>query len=229
MAIADPGLRRASWRALGLFLAALWMLLFLPAWSLAYWQAWIYWLLVGASCAAMTADLLERDADLVRRRIAVGATAETEPVQKRIMALMSVLFIVLLAGPAFAYGQSGATAPAWAVLLADALVVLGFLIIYLTFRANAFAAATIGTFSDQRVANGGPYRLVRHPMYAGALLMSGATPLALGSPWLTILVVPAAGLLAWRLIDEERYLLRHLPGYDDYCRATRFRLVPGIW
>jgi protein-S-isoprenylcysteine O-methyltransferase Ste14 len=119
--------------------------------------------------------------------------------------------------------------PSWLVLTGDALVVLSFYGFFLTFRENAFAAATVRVESGQRVISSGPYAVTRHPMYAAALLLFVGTPLALGSWWG---LVPAAVLVAtlvWRLLDEESYLARNLPGYTDYQRQVRTHLVPGIW
>jgi protein-S-isoprenylcysteine O-methyltransferase Ste14 len=114
-------------------------------------------------------------------------------------------------------------------ILGDALLLLGWSGIFWVFRTNSYAAATIQVASDQRVISTGPYSVVRHPMYAAALLMFLGIPISLGSwPGLFVLlaVLPA---LAWRLVDEERLLLRDLDGYADYQRKVRWRLVPFVW
>jgi protein-S-isoprenylcysteine O-methyltransferase Ste14 len=119
--------------------------------------------------------------------------------------------------------------PDWLVLVGDALVALSFYGFFLTLRQNAFAAATVRVESDQPVISTGLYAIVRHPMYTAALALFLGTPFALASWWG---LVPAALLLAalvWRLLDEESYLARSLPGYTDYQRRVRTRLVPGIW
>ena len=82
---------------------------------------------------------------------------------------------------------------------------------------------------EQKVISTGLYSVVRHPMYAGTLPLIVAIPLALGSYWALLLVIPLLPILAWRLLDEERVLRRDLPGYADYCRHVRYRLVPGVW
>jgi protein-S-isoprenylcysteine O-methyltransferase Ste14 len=83
--------------------------------------------------------------------------------------------------------------------------------------------------TDQPVVSSGLYGILRHPMYAGALLTAVCIPLALGSSWSLLLLILVVPLLVWRLLDEERVLKRDLPGYADYCRRVRYRLVPGIW
>lgn len=116
-----------------------------------------------------------------------------------------------------------------AVVVGDALTVLWFYAMFRVFQENTFTSATIEIAADHRVVSTGPYAHVRHPMYAGAMLLFFGTPLALGSYWglLALLVVLPA--LIWRLLDEERFLLRNLPGYADYCARVRWRLLPGVF
>jgi len=81
----------------------------------------------------------------------------------------------------------------------------------------------------QEVVSTGPYRVVRHPMYAGALLMLLFTPIALGSLWGLLAVLPMFAVIGVRLLDEEKFLAKNLPGYAKYCEKTRYRLVPFVW
>ena len=97
------------------------------------------------------------------------------------------------------------------------------------FRANSYAAATIQVAAGQRVISTGPYAIVRHPMYATALVMLLGIPISLASWWGVLVLVAILPALAWRLIDEERMLMRHLGGYTDYRRRVRWRLIPHIW
>lgn len=119
--------------------------------------------------------------------------------------------------------------PAPIVILANALVILGFLIIFRVFEENSFAASTIKVEAEQPVISTGPYRLVRHPMYAGGALLLLATPLALGSLWGLPVAVAITLAIVVRLLDEERYLSVNLPGYDAYRREVRCRLIPMVW
>jgi protein-S-isoprenylcysteine O-methyltransferase Ste14 len=97
--------------------------------------------------------------------------------------------------------------------------------------ANSFAATTVELQAerDQRVISAGPYAVVRHPMYAYAILLMLGAPLLLGSLWGLAGLVVLLPLLAARALGEEALLFGGLPGYDDYARRVRFRLVPGIW
>jgi protein-S-isoprenylcysteine O-methyltransferase Ste14 len=115
------------------------------------------------------------------------------------------------------------------VVLGQLLVAVGFLIVFRVFRANSFASATIEVAGEQKVIDTGPYSRVRHPMYAGALLLLAGTPLALGSFCGMLVLFPFTAVIVWRLLDEEKFLAKDLPGYEAYLRKVRFRLIPGIW
>ena len=158
-----------------------------------------------------------------------GARAETRPAQKAVMTAASVAAFALVFIPAQDHRLHRFQVP-WATALAgDAAVLLGSWIVLRVFQANRFAAATVRVEDGQTLCDAGPYGVVRHPMYAAALLMLGGTPLALGS-WAGLLVCPLLVLLlAVRAVDEERLLDADLPGYRDYRRRIRYRLIPGIW
>lgn len=222
-------LTRRALAGLARFQIALALIIFLPAWSLAYWQGLLYWLLFGAACLAITLYFLKADPGLVARRMGAGPAAETEPRQKTIMWLASAALIALYLVSALDFCFRWSQVPAVVSLIGDLMVALGFYGIFVSFRANAYAAATVTVERDQPVIATGPYALVRHPMYAAALPLFLATPPALGS-WFGL--IPAAFVVAaivWRLIDEETHLARALAGYADYRRKVRARLVPGIW
>ena len=109
------------------------------------------------------------------------------------------------------------------------LVALGLVIDLLVFRQNSFGASTIETMEGQRVISDGPYALVRHPMYVGALVMLLGVPIALGSYWGLVFVIAFVPILALRILDEETMLLRELDGYVEYTQKVRYRLMPGVW
>jgi protein-S-isoprenylcysteine O-methyltransferase Ste14 len=115
------------------------------------------------------------------------------------------------------------------VLLGDALVTVGFYFIFLVYRENTFTSATIEVAENQRVISTGPYARVRHPMYASALLYLAGMPLALGSYWGLAALAATVPFLIWRLFDEESFLERNLPGYVEYQKKVRHRLIPRIW
>ena len=222
-------IRHQALRRLAIFAVFLAVVLFVPAGTLNYWQAWIYWLLFTGLSVGSTLYFVKHDPALVRRRMHAGARAETEKSQKRIMALTSVCFLLLYLVPSLDHRWQWSSLPPWLSLAADLGVALGYAIILVVMKENSYAAATIRVDEAQPVISTGFYALVRHPMYAGAVVMFGCTPLALGSYWGLLVMLAIVPALAWRLIDEERYLKQHLPGYADYCTRVRYRLIPGIW
>jgi protein-S-isoprenylcysteine O-methyltransferase Ste14 len=113
-----------------------------------------------------------------------------------------------------------------AALTGDALMLAGWLGIFFVFRENSFTASTIALAEDQKVITTGPYAWVRHPMYAASLAMLLGIPIALGSWWGVLTVLAMLPVLIWRLLDEERFLARNLPGYIDYQGRVRYRLLP---
>jgi|SRR6185437_3132469 len=217
------------WLRQTIFIPIFFTLLIAPAWSLNYWQAWVYGFVFFATTTAIGIYFLKRDPRVVERRMRVGPAAEREPPQKIIMTLLLAGFVLLIVIPGFDHRWNLSRVPPWLVLTADIFVVLGLLGTAAALRQNSYAASTITVEAGQPVISTGLYATVRHPMYSAALVMTVFTPLALGSSWALLLVILLIPVLAWRLLDEERFLARELPGYVEYCRKVRYRLVPGIW
>ncbi len=205
------------------------LLLFVPARTVRYWQAWVYLSVFFSAATLTTLYLMRKDPALLERRMKGGPTAETRPIEKFIMLWTSLGFVALLVVPALDHRHAWSTVRLPGVLAGDVLVAGGFYFIFLVYKENTYTSATIEVVANQKVISTGPYAIVRHPMYASGLLYLAGTPLALGSYWG---LLPLAGMLPfliWRLIDEERLLQDQLPGYTEYQRHVRHRLVPGIW
>jgi len=209
--------------------AGLGILLLAPAWTFDYWQGWVYLLVFVVSSALITAYLWKEDPELLERRLDAGPAAENEKSQKWIQVLASFVFMGAMILPSLDHRFSWSAVPLAIVVMGDVLVALGFLTVFLVFKANTFTAATIAVTSDQKVVSTGPYAVVRHPMYSGALVMLFGTPLALGSWWGLLMFIPMVFTIAWRARDEERFLLKELSGYVEYCQRVRYRLVPFVW
>jgi protein-S-isoprenylcysteine O-methyltransferase Ste14 len=222
-------LHARAWLGLAVLAVATALLLFVPAGTVHYWQAWVYLLLFIGASALTTLFLMKRDPALLERRIRAGPTAETRPVQKIIMLVTSLGFIALLVVPALDHRYRWTTMPPSVVAVGDALVIIGFLLIARVYRENTFTSATVQVVESQRVISTGPYAIVRHPMYASAFLYLVGTPLALGSYWGLGPIAAMVPFLIWRLLDEERLLTSQLPGYADYRTRVRHRLVPFVW
>jgi len=176
-----------------------------------------------------TLYFLRRDPALVARRMSAGPGAENEPRQKLIMSFAVGAMIALYLVSALDYRFGWSHVPPAVSLIGDVFVALGFVGIFWTFRANAYAAATVRVERGQPVIATGPYAIVRHPMYAAALPLFLATPPALGSWWGLVPAALIAAAIVWRLTDEETHLARDLAGYEAYRRTVRARLVPGVW
>jgi protein-S-isoprenylcysteine O-methyltransferase Ste14 len=222
-------LKAKAWFSLAVLAVVMGLLLFVPAGTIRYWQAWVYLSIFLGTSALTTVYLMREDPALLERRMRGGPTAEKRPAEKVIMLGTSMGFIALLVVPALDHRHGWSAVPVTGVLAGDALVLAGFCLIYLVYRENSFASATIEVVASQKVVSTGPYAIVRHPMYAGGLLYLLGTPLALGSYWGLAPIAATSPLLVWRLFDEERLLGDQLPGYREYQQKVRHRLVPGIW
>jgi protein-S-isoprenylcysteine O-methyltransferase Ste14 len=222
-------LTRRTLQGLGKFQLFLAVVIFLPAWSLRYWQGWLYWLIFGLACLALGIYFSRHDPALVARRMEAGPKAEKEPRQKLILMCATVALIASYVVCGLDHRFRWSSVPLWLVLAADLLVILGAYGFYVTFRENSYAASTVTVESGQSVISSGPYAAVRHPMYTAAIILYVATPLALASWWGLVPASLLVAVIVWRLIDEEAYLARHLAGYVDYRQRVRARLVPGVW
>jgi protein-S-isoprenylcysteine O-methyltransferase Ste14 len=209
--------------------AVLGILLFLPAWTLNYWQAWVFIVVFGLAANAIGIFLSFQDPALLERRKKVGPKAEQNPVQKIIMsvAVIALLSLFVFAGLDHRFGWS--VMPLFVPIIGEILVLLGFLITYFVFKENSFGASNITTEAGQKVISTGPYTFIRHPMYAGVLVLLVGVPLALGSFWCLLILAIAIPGLVFRILDEEKLLKKELPGYTDYMQKVRYRLLPFIW
>lgn len=213
-----------AYRIPKIIMIVMWLVLFLPAGSLTYWQAWIFWFGFSALTLFITAYFLKKDPDLLSRRMKVK---DQENTRKPPAFLKLFLLGYLIPGLDFRFHWSAV--PVWIVIASNAIVFLGYIFIIIVFKENSYASTVIQVEKEQQVITTGPYAIVRHPMYLGMLIMSLFTPLALGSYWA---VIPFLLTIPWTVIRikiEEETLLRDLPGYKDYCLKTRYRLIPSIW
>jgi protein-S-isoprenylcysteine O-methyltransferase Ste14 len=205
------------------------LLLFLPAWTLDYWQAWVFLAVFSLSVFGITLSLMKKDPKLLERRINAGPGAEKERSQKIIQSLATIAFIGVIVFPSVDHRLRWSSVPIPVAIAGDALVMLGFLITFLVFKENTFTSSTIEVEPGQKVISTGPYALLRHPMYVGALLMLLGVPLALGSWWGLFTLIPITLVILWRLLEEEKFLTKNLRGYSEYQNKVRYRLVPFIW
>ncbi len=188
------------------------VLLFLPAWTLDYGQAWTFLAVFTASVLAITLYLIKKDPKLLERRVNAGPGAEKEKSQKIIQFVAQIAFIAVLVFPSIDHRFQWSTMPLYIAVAGDVLVALGLLIVFFVFKENTFTSAIIEVGTEQKVISTGPYAFVRHPMYIGALVMLLGVPLALGSWWGLFTIVPITIVIVWRLLDEEQFLVKTLSG-----------------
>jgi protein-S-isoprenylcysteine O-methyltransferase Ste14 len=203
--------------------------LFWPAGTFNYWQAWVFIAIFTVVSAGPTIYWGLRKPEVLRRRMRSGPIAETRPAQKvatvGIVTIVVAMSVVSALDHRFGWSQ----VPVSVVVIGQILVAVGLGLATMVVNQNSYAAATITVEADQPVISTGLYGIVRHPMYAFALIMIVGMPLALDSYWGLVTVVPAAAVLALRIVDEEKMLRQELAGYDEYTHKVHYRLVPGVW
>lgn len=204
-------------------------LLFVPAGTFDYWQAWVFVGVFALATVIPTVYLARTDPAALQRRMHGGPQAETRTVQKIVILVVfaGLLGMVVLSALDHRFGWS--PVPAAVSLIGDVLVVAGIVIGLLVVAQNSYAAATIQVEADQKLATRGLYSVVRHPMYAGNVLLMVGIPLALDSYWALLLVAPIVAVLIFRIRDEEKMLVQDLPGYAEYTQHVRYRLLPYLW
>jgi protein-S-isoprenylcysteine O-methyltransferase Ste14 len=223
------GLKTKAFGGLFFLLLVIAALLFLTAWTFNYWQAWAFLAVFGASALGITIYLMKTDPKLLERRVYGGPTAEKETSQKIIQTITLIAFITSMVVPGLDHRFAWSPVPFQLVVAGDVLVALGFLIIFFVYRENTFASATIAVYPEQKVISTGLYALVRHPMYVGGLIMFLGIPISLGSWWglFGVLIFLPAGI--WRILEEEIFLMKNLPGYSEYQNKVKRRLLPFVW
>jgi protein-S-isoprenylcysteine O-methyltransferase Ste14 len=203
-------------------------ILCLTAGTIRYTEAWIYILVLFVPAFIIIIWFYKNDPDFIAGRIL--KRREKEKTHRSIQNFFSIPLMIGFLIPGFDIRYIWSDVPLYIVLVADLLVLLGYLIIVFAGKENRHATAIIQIEKDQKIIDTGPYRIVRHPMYTGGLLLMLFTPLALGSYWAMIpFFVCTISALVLRIVNEEKLLIANFPEYSDYCRKTKYRLIPFIW
>ncbi|QNJ92061.1 isoprenylcysteine carboxylmethyltransferase family protein [Mycolicibacterium fluoranthenivorans] len=205
------------------------VLLFLPAGTLNYWQAWVFIAVFMATTLVPNVYLAVKNPATLARRMHGGPTAETRPVQKVIITATFASVVVMTVVSALDHRFGWSHVPTAVVILGNVLVVVGLVLAQAVVLQNNFAGASIRVEDEQPLVSTGLYGAVRHPMYSGALIMMFGTPLALDSYWGVLVTALAVPILVVRILDEESLLRTELAGYPAYMEAVRYRLVPYVW
>jgi protein-S-isoprenylcysteine O-methyltransferase Ste14 len=205
------------------------LLLFLPAGTFNYWQAWVFIAIFTVATTCPNIYLAMRRPEVLRRRLQAGPAAETRPAQRLASIGYFVFFAAVAVVSALDHRFGWSTVPTAVVVLGDVMVAVGLGIAMLAILQNSFAASRVTVESGQNVVSTGLYGFVRHPMYFGLLIMMIGAPIALDSYWGFVLLVPGLAVFALRILDEEKLLRAELGGYADYTEKVRARLVPYVW
>ena len=210
-------------------LVAFGLMLFLPAGTLHYWQAWVFLAVFALSTWIPSLYLMRTNPAALERRMRAGPLSETRTLQKVIIcvALLSLIAMIVFSALDHRFGWS--TVPTTVCLVGDVLVAIGLSVAMLVVIENNYAAANVTVEADQKLVSTGLYGLVRHPMYTGNVIMLVGIPLALGSYWGLVFVIPGLVVLVLRIRDEEELLGKQLTGYSEYLQQVHYRLMPYVW
>jgi len=203
---------------------AVWAVLFIPAGSFKYWEAWIFWIGFSLITFFITVYFTKNAPELLSRRM----KHEEKETTKKGPAILKLYYIgFILPGLDFRFHWSNMQI--WVAIISNLVAFAGYIFIIFVFKENSYASTVIQVENEQHVITTGPYSIVRHPMYLGMIVMSIFMPLALGSYWATIPMLLIIPIIIFRIKAEEEVLLRSLKGYKDYCLKTCYRLIPLIW
>ncbi|MCR3757477.1 isoprenylcysteine carboxylmethyltransferase family protein [Clostridium felsineum] len=202
----------------------MWLVLFVPALTIRFWQAWIFWCGFAIITFFITVYFTNKNPEFLKRRT---KTKESKVSEKPPSILKLYYMGFILPGVDFHFNIS--REPVWLVIVSNIVAFMAYIFIFYVFKENSYASTVIQVEKKQQVISSGPYSMVRHPMYLGMVIISLFIPLALGS-YISILpmffIIP---ITTFRIKNEEKVLLRELGGYKDYCSKVRYRLIPLVW
>ena len=210
-------------------LVVLGFILFYPAGTFNYWQAWVFIATFTIATIAPSIYLARTNPAALQRRMHGGPLAEGRTVQKFIIIGIFLGLFAMMALSAFDHRFCWSSVPAVVCVIGDVLVVAGLTIGMLVVVQNSYAAAAVRVEEGQKLASRGLYKLVRHPMYAGGLILMVGIPVALGSYWGLLILIVGLLVLIFRILDEEKMLNQELAGYSEYAQQVRYRLMPFVW
>ena len=220
---------RLIWQVLvrfGMGVVVMGLVFFVSAGTFGYWHAWLYMGILFIPMFFVFAYLLRNDPALLERRMHMR---EKESSQKLSMKVSIFFYIIAFLIPGLDFRFKWSSVPIALVMIADIMIFLGYMVFFVVLRENSYASRIVEVEENQKVISTGPYAIVRHPMYFGVLIMFLFSPVALGSFWALITMLPVAFLIILRIRDEERLLSKELSGYEAYRQEVRYRLIPMVW
>ena len=202
------------------------LLLFAPAGTFSYWNAW---LLIGALFVPMFlfgCYLLIKDRDLLKKRLNMN---ERESDQKVVIILSSLMFVAGFIAAALDFRFKLSHVPFWLVIAATIIFLSSYFLFAVVMKENAYLSRTVEIQENQTVIDTGLYGIVRHPMYFATVLLFCSMPLILGSWFAFVIFLLYPFILVKRIKNEEAVLLAGLPGYAEYMKKVKYRVIPFIW
>ena len=207
-------------------LAVVMALLFIPAGTFVYWQAWLFIVILFVPMFIVGLILLKRNPDLLRKRL---DAKEKESEQKSVVAMSGVLFLAMFITAGLNRRFDWLLLPDWLVISAAAIFLLGYMMYAEVMRENVWLSRTVEVHEYQQVVDTGLYGVVRHPMYSATLILFLTMPLILASPWSFAIMLLYVPIIVKRIRNEETVLIRDLNGYAAYMQRVRYRLIPYLW
>jgi len=202
------------------------LILFLPAGTLKYWNAWLFIGALFSPVVLVIIYLIKNDPALLEKRM---KTKEKEKTQKLIIKLSIIPFIISFLIPGLDYRYNWSIVPLWLVIMATVIMLIGYGMFFVVIRQNSYASRVIEIQEKQKVIDTGLYSVVRHPMYLSNLLIYLSIPLVLGSFYSLMTMCLFLFVFYFRIKNEEGVLIKELPGYSDYLKKVKYRLIPYIW
>ena len=209
---------------LGVFLVG--TILFLPAWSFSYWNAWLFMGILFVPMFIAGIVMLGKNPELLQKRL---DAKEKEAEQKSVVASSGLMFLAsfIVAGLDWRFGWTNM--PNWMVWAATGLFLLSYVLYAEVLRENTYLSRTIEVQENQKVIDTGLYGIVRHPMYMATMILFLTMPLVLGSLYSFIIMLVYIPIIAKRLRNEEKVLEESLPGYKEYKQKVKYKVIPFIW
>ena len=207
-------------------LAIVMALLFIPAGTLSYWQAWLFIGILFIPMLIVGIVLMIRNPELLRKRL---DAKEKEGEQKSVVAMSSLLFLAMFVIAGLNYRFGWWILPDWLVIAAAVLFLLGYIMYAEVMRENVWLSRTVEVQDNQQLVDTGLYGIMRHPMYSATLILFLTMPLVLASPWSFLIMLLYVPIVVKRIQNEEMVLKQELGGYKEYIQHIRYRLIPFIW
>ena len=219
-------LLRMALSRFGAALVIISFILFLPAGTLKYWNAWLFIGALFSPVILVLIYLIKNDPELLEKRV---KTKEKEETQKMIIKLSFIPFVISFLIPGFDYRYHWSVVPLWLVITATIIMLVGYGIFFIVIQQNSYASRVIEIQEKQKLIDSGLYAVIRHPMYLANILLFLSIPLVLGSYYSLIFMFLFILVFYFRIKNEEDVLLKGLEGYSEYIKKVRYRLIPFVW